>query len=312
MLDGASGIARIADVGNKQLLDAVSGLGGNAAEGLEGSLVLGQLLGGLAVGLELLGGRGNDDLALATIDDAHVAGLDDGGNALDGEDGRDLKGAADDSGVGGAATGLGDDSGDVLLVDVGGHGRRELAHDDDGVLGQRGEVNELLAKQEGKQASADVGDVSGALTEELVLHGGEHVVVHVIGSLDSLLGAHPGVDVATDGLDQAVVLGELDVGAHDASLSDEAASLHGLDLLIGHLDEAGTRRLIASLLSGHVRNGLGSEGKIGLDRDTRDTNANTVRSVYAFVHVNPPLSKMLTTRFKRAPLEAAPKGAKPM
>ena len=101
-------------------------------------------------------------------------------------------------------------------------------------------------------------------------------------------------------------------GWFDASLSDEAASLHGLDLLIGHLDEAGTRRLIASLLSGHVRNGLGSEGKIGLDRDTRDTNANTVRSVYAFVHVNPPLSKMLTTRFKRAPLEAAPKGAKPM
>ncbi len=309
MLGSAVSVVGVTDVGDEELLDAVSGAGGNATEGLEGSLVLGQLLGGLAVGLELVDGRLDDDLALAAVDDAHVAGLDDAGDALDGEDSRNLKSAADDGGVGGAATGLGDDSGDVLLVDVGGHGRRELGHDDDGVLGQRGEVNELLAQQEGKEAGADVGDVGGALAEELVLHGREHVVVHVVGSLDSLLGADAGVDVGDDLLDDAVILGELNVSAHDASLGHEATGLHGLNLLVGHLDEASASILVAGLLGGRILNGLGGEGQIGLDRNTCDTNADTVRSVNAFVHMNPPLSKMLTTRFKRASHKATPQGS---
>ena len=77
-----------------------------------------------------------------------------------------------------AATGLGDNAGNVSLIDRGGHGRRKVVHDNDGVLGQDGEVDDLLAQQLGQNTGADVGDVGRAQTEHLVVHGQEHVLEH--------------------------------------------------------------------------------------------------------------------------------------
>lgn len=165
--------------------------------------------------------------------------------------------------MGGAAAGLGHDAGDVVLVDVGGHGRGELAHHDDGVLGQRGEVHELLAQQVGEKAGLDVGDVGGALAEELVLHVGEHVVVHVVGLGDGLLGAHAALDGTVDHVTDALVLGELDVGAHDGGglLADGLG--HALDLGVGLLDELGDRGLITLLLGLGVLSACGVKDRSG-------------------------------------------------
>ena len=189
--------------------------------------------------------------------------------------------------MGGAAAGLGDDGGDVLLVDVGGHGRRELAHDDDGVLGERGEVHELLAEQVGEKARLDVGDVGGALAEQLVLHVGEHVVVHVVRLRDGLLGAHAALNGAVDHLLDAVVLGELDVSAHDRGGLGADGGGHALDLGIGLLDELGDGGLVALLLGLGVLGRVRREAQVGLNGDARDADADAVRCIYSLVHLVP-------------------------
>ena len=234
--------------------------------------------------LEVVVGRGGDDLAVGAVDDDHVAVLDVGGGVGHGQDGGDLQSAGDDGGVGGAATGLGHDAGDVVLVDVGGHGRGELAHHDDGVLGQRGEVHELLAQQVGEKAGLDVGDVRGALAEELVLHVGEHVVVHVVCLGDGLLGAHAALDGTVDHVTDALVLGELDVGAHDGGglLADGLG--HALDLGVGLLDELGDRSLVTLLLGLGVLRRVRREGQVRLHSDASDADANAVRCVDSLVH----------------------------
>ena len=177
-----------------------------------------------------------------------------------------------------------DAHGDVVLVDVGGHGRGELAHHDDGVLGQRGEVHELLAQQVGEKAGLDVGDVGGALAEELVLHVGEHVVVHVVCLGDGLLGAHAALDGTVDHVTDALVLGELDVGAHDGGglLADGLG--HALDLGVGLLDELGDRGLVTLLLGLGVLRRVRREGQVRLHGDASDADANAVRCVDSLVH----------------------------
>ena len=191
--------------------------------------------------------------------------------------------------MGRAATGLGDDGGDVVLVDVRGHGRGELVHHDDGVLGQRGEVNDLLAQQVGEKPGLDVGDVGRALAEELVLHVGEHVVVHVIGLGDGLLGAHAALDGAVDYLDDALVLGELDVGPHDGGglLADGLG--HASDLSAGLLDELGNGGSVALLLVAGVLRSVRRKAEVRLDGDTRHADADAIGCVDSLVHANYPL-----------------------
>ena len=181
------------------------------------------------------------------------------------------------------------DGGDVVLVDVSRHGRGELAHDDDRVLGQGGQVHELLAQKVGEKTRLDVGDVGGALAEQLVLHVGEHVVVHVVGLGDGLLGAHAALDGTLDHVLDAVVLGKLDVGAHDGGGLLAHGLRHALDLGVGLLDELGDGSRVALLLGLCVRGRVRREGQVRLDRDTSDADANAVRCVDSLVHELPPI-----------------------
>lgn len=178
MIERVGHVIGVTDVAGDDLLDAISSHGRLATEGLEGCLLGSEGLGLGGVGSErLLVGIGLDD-TLAAVDDNGHAVAQCGAAVGDRKDSRDLEGSRNDRGVRRAATGLGDDTGNVGLIDRGGHGRREVVHDNDSVLGQDGEVDDLLAQQLGQNTGADVGDVSRAKTEHLVVHGQEHVLEH--------------------------------------------------------------------------------------------------------------------------------------
>ena len=79
-------------------------------------------------------------------------------------------------------------------------------HDNDGVLGQDGEVDDLHVQQFGQNAGADIGDVSRAQAEHLVVHGQEHVLEHSRGVHERLLGAGATVDGGVDGIGHTRIL----------------------------------------------------------------------------------------------------------
>ena len=295
MLGGGVGVVGVADVGDEQLGGAVGSLGGLATVDLELGLVGSQDLGLELVGVKLLVGGLVDDLAVGAVDNQEVAVLDVGRAVGHGQDRGDLHGAGDDRGVGGTAARLGDDAHDVGAVDVGGHGRGELVHDDDRVLGKRRQVDELLAEQVGEQAGLDVGDVGSTGLEELVVHVDEHVVVHVVSLGNGLLGAHAVLDALVHGIEDALVLGELDMGAHNARLFFEAGGLHALDLAVGLLDEAVAGGQVAGLLGLLVLRRGGREGKVGLDGNAGDADTDAIRCINTFEHEAPPRLKLILT-----------------
>ena len=284
VLESVGDVLGAADVAGEDLLDAVGGDGLLATEGLESGLLLGK---GLSLGLVI----GHDGVLRLGDDDA-LGAVDDDGHAIaqrraavcHGQDGRDLQRAGDDSGVGGAATGLGNDAGDMLLVDGRGHGRSQVMHDDDGVLGQDGEIDDLDTQQLGKDAGADVGNVGGAEAEHLIVHREEHVLEHGGSVHQGLLGASAAIDGAADRVRHARILGEDDVTGHDLGLVLTHGDLHVVGLGLGLLAEDGQSSLIALLLGGGVGHLAGLEGQVGIDGHHDGTDADALRSVNSLVH----------------------------
>lgn len=184
----------------------------------------------------------------------------------------------------GAPTALRDDAGDVLLVDVSRHRGGELLDDDDRVLGQRREVDDLLAQKVRKKTGLDVGHVGRALAEEFVVHLGEHRVVGVIGLTHSLLGAHTGVNGAVNRVLDALVLGKLDVGAHDEGSFLANAHLHALYLGVGLRDELLEGSLVALLLLLGILRRNRSKRDVGSHSYLRDANTKAIRCVDTFEH----------------------------
>ena len=267
----------VADVAGDDLLNAVGSHGRLTAEGLEGRLLGSERLGLGGVGGErLLVGIGLDDTLTAIDDDGHAVAQR-GAAVGDRKNGRDLERAGDDRGVRRAATGLGDDAGYVSLVDRSGHGRRKVVHDNDGVLGQDGEVDDLLAQQLSQNAGADVGDVGRAQAEHLVIHGQEHVLEHGRGVHERLLGAGTAVNGGVNGVGHARILSQNNVSAHDLGLGLAHRLLHVVGLSLGLLAEDRKSSLIALLLGCPI--GLGNlvrlkrQVGIGGDHDGADTDA---------------------------------------
>ena len=296
VLDGCVRVAGVADVCDEQDFLAVGGNRGFTAVSLEGSLVRSELASCLAIGLKLLVGRIDDDVALSAIYDYQIAGLDVLGRVGNRQNRRDLHSAADDGGVGGTTTGLGHDSDDMLFVDVCCHRRRKLTHDHDGILGKRGEIHKLLAQQSGKQTGAHVGDIGGTLAEELVFHLGEHVVVHGIGIVHCLLGAHTLGNCHGHGIDDAVVLSKLDVSVENARLFLQTLSLHVCNLLVGHCHEGVTSGGITCSLCLGILNLLRGVAQIRHDCDARYADSDAIRGIYSTVHCNLLLSIRLLRR----------------
>ena len=162
-------------------------------------------------------------------------------------------------------------------------------HDDDGVLGQDGEVDELLAQELGEDAGADVLDVGAALADELLVGGIEHRVEHVADLVDGLLGALALDDAVVDLVDHEGVIGHGDVAHHDLGLLLTHRDLHAVSLLLRLLTEGVEGGLVARLLllvgvlvrGGHV-------GQVGLDGHAGDADADAIRCVDTLVHAIPP------------------------
>ena len=282
----------VADVAGDDLLDAVGSHGRLATEGLEGCLLGSESLGLGGVGGErLLIGIGLDD-TLATVDDDSHTVAQRRAAVGDRKDGRNLEGARNDRGVRRAATGLGDDTGNVSLVNRGGHGRREVMHDNDGVLGQDGEVDDLLAQQLGKNTGADVGDVGRAQTEHLVIHGQEHVLEHGRSVHECLLGASAGVDGGVDAIGHARILSQDDVSAHDLGLGLAHRLLHVVGLSLGLLAEDRKSGLIALLLGCRIGNLVRLKRQVGIDGDHDGADTDALGCVDSLIHSHSSLRVM--------------------
>ena len=282
----------VADVAGDDLLDAVGSLGRPAAEGLEGCLLGSEGLGPGGVSSErLLVGIGLND-TLATVDDNGHTVAQRGAAVGNRKDSRDLKGARNDRGVRRAATGLGDDTGNVGLIDRGGHGRREVVHDNDSILGQDGEVDDLLAQQLGQNTGADVGDVGRAQTKHLVVHGQEHVLKHGRGVHERLLGAGTAVNGGVDGVSHARVLSQDNVSAHDLGLGLAHRLLHMVGLSLGLLAEDRKSGLIALLLCCRISNLVRLKRQVGIDGDHDGADTDALGSVDSLIHSHSSLRVM--------------------
>ena len=286
MVESSGNVVGATDVASKDLLNAVGGDGLLAAIGLESLLLGSEGLGaGGVIGKGGLVGIGNDN-ALGAVDDNGHAVLELGAGILNRKNRGNLESASDDGGVRGATAGLGDDSGNVLLVDGGGHGRREVMHADDGAGRQHREVDDLATQQLGQKTGADVGDVGSAQTEHLVVHGEEHVLKHGGGVDECLLSAGAGVDSLVDLIAHAGVLSQRDVADHNLGLVLAHRDLHGLSLSLGLLAEDVESLSVALLLGGSVLNGVRLKAQIGLDSNGNGADTDTLGSVYSLVHAD--------------------------
>ena len=191
-----------------------------------------------------------------------------------------------------AATGLGDDTGNVGLIDRGGHGRRKVVHDNDGVLGQDGEVDDLLAQQLGQNTGADVGDVGRAQTEHLVVHGQEHVLEHGRGVHERLLGAGAAVNGGVDGVGHARVLSQDNVSAHDLGLGLAHRLLHVVGLSLGLLTEDRKSGLITLLLCCRISDLVRFKRQVGIDGNHDGADSDSLGCVDSLIHSHSSLRVM--------------------
>ena len=292
MIERVGHVIGVTDVAGNDLLDAIGSHGRLATESLEGCLLGSESLGlGGVGGKRLLVGIGLDD-TLATVDDNGHAVAQRGAAVGNRKDSRDLEGAGDDRGVRRAATGLGDDTGNVSLIDRGGHGRRKVVHDNDSVFGQDGEIDDLLAQKLGQNTGADVGDVCRAQAEHLIVHGQEHVLKHGRGVHERLLGAGAAVNGGVDGVGHARVLSQDDVSAHDLGLGLAHRLLHVVGLSLGLLAEDRKSGLIALLLCCRISNVVRLKRQVGIDGDHDGADTDALRSVDSLIHSHSSLRVM--------------------
>ena len=165
-------------------------------------------------------------------------------------------------------------------------------HDNDGILGQDGEVDDLLAQQLGQNTGADVGDVGRAQTEHLVVHGQEHVLEHGRGVHERLLGAGAAVNGGVDGVGHARILSQDNVSAHDLGLGLAHRLLHVVGLSLGLLAEDRKSGLIALLLCCRISNLVRLKRQVGIDGDHDGADTDALGSVDSLIHSHSSLRVM--------------------
>ena len=165
-------------------------------------------------------------------------------------------------------------------------------HDNDGVLGQDGEVDDLLAQQLGQNTGADVGDVGRAQAEHLVVHGQEHVLEHGRSVHECLLSAGAGVDGGVDAISHARILSQDDVTAHDLGLGLAHRLLHVVGLSLGLLAEDRKSGLIALLLGCSIGNLMRLKRQVGIDGDHDGADTDALGCVDSLIHSHSSLRVM--------------------
>ena len=170
-------------------------------------------------------------------------------------DGRDAQRPGQDGGVAGAAAGLGDDAGDLELLEQQRLRRQDLRGDEDDRLVAGEAVRCAVVQGElGHDAADDVADVGHALLEVLVLDLGEEGGVFV----EHLVQGGAGVDVALqdarlDLADQGGVAEEQAVAAEDGRLVLADCAADALDDGVELLRRRLTGRVEAGDLGGQPR-----------------------------------------------------------
>ena len=157
--------------------------------------------------------------------------------------------------------------------------------DNNGVLWKCGEINNLFAKKASEKTGLYVSDICGALTEKLILHAKEHVVVHVIGIAHSLLNAGATVNSAVNCLFNALILSKLDVGTHNSSSFLAHCLSHTLNLSVSLCDELGDSLCVTSLLCSGVLNSVWSKSEVWIYGNLCNTDADSIRRIDSLKHI---------------------------
>ena len=156
--------------------------------------------------------------------------------------------------------------------------------DNDGVLWKCGEVNNLFAKQVSEKTGLDVSNVCCALTEELILHAKEHVVVHVVGVAYSLLNAGSAINSTVNSLFDALILSKLNVSTHNSSCFLAHRLGHTLNLCVSLCNELSYSLCVTSLLCSSVFNSVRSKSEVWIYGNLSSTDADSVGCIDSLKH----------------------------
>ena len=156
--------------------------------------------------------------------------------------------------------------------------------DNDGVLWKCGEVNNLFAKQVSEKTSLDVSNICCALTEELILHAKEHVVVHVVGVAYSLLNAGAAINSTVNSLFDALILSKLNVGTHNSSGFLAHCLGHTLNLCVSLCNKLSYSLCVTSLLCSSVFNSVRSKSEVWIYGNLSSTDADSVGCIDSLKH----------------------------
>ena len=156
--------------------------------------------------------------------------------------------------------------------------------DNDGVLWKCGEVNNLFTKKVSEKTGLYVSNVCSALTEELILHAKEHVVVHVVCITYSLLNASATVNCAVNSLFDALILCKLNVSTHNCSSFLAHRLGHALNLRICLCDELSYGLCVTSLLCSCIFNSVWSKSKIWIYGNLSSADADSIGRIDSLKH----------------------------
>ena len=156
--------------------------------------------------------------------------------------------------------------------------------DNDGVLWKCGEVNNLFTKKVSEKTSLYVSNVCSALTEELILHAKEHVVVHVVCVTYSLLNAGATVNCAVNSLFDALILSKLNVSTHNSSGFLAHRLGHTLNLCVSLCNKLSYSLCVTSLLCSCIFNSVWSKSKIWIYGNLSSTDADSTGRIDSLKH----------------------------
>ena len=156
--------------------------------------------------------------------------------------------------------------------------------DNDGVLWKCGEVNNLFTKKVSEKTGLYVSNVCSALTEKLILHTKEHVVVHVVCVTYSLLNAGATVNCAVNSLFDALILCKLNVSTHNCSSFLAHRLGHALNLCVSLCNELSYSLCVTSLLCSSVFNSVRSKSEVWIYGNLSSTDADSVGCIDSLKH----------------------------
>ena len=150
-----------------------------------------------------------------------------------------------------------------------------MAHNN-GVFRKCREVHYSFAEKICQKTGLYIGNIGGALTEELIFHAQKHGVVRIIGITDCLLSARTSINGTVDHIFNALVFGKLDMRSHDCCGIFTNSFSHTFHLSVCLIDEFCNSVRVALLFCRNIINRVRCKGKIWRNCYLGITNSNAV------------------------------------